>query len=317
MTNTLRRTLAIGTTFLCLTFSAHAAEFINILTGGTSGVYYPLGVSLSQIYAKAIPDSKTSVQATKASAENLNLLQAGRGEVAFTLGDSLSDAWKGEEEAGFKAPLNKLRTIAALYPNYIHFVAAADSGIKSLADIKGKRISVGAPKSGTELNVRKILKAAGYSYKDFDKVEYLSYAESVELMKNRQLDVTLLSSGLGVSALRDLASSQKIVFLTIPTDIVAKINDPAFQVGIIPAKTYEGQDADVSTIAIQNYLATREGVSTDMAYTMTKSMFENLDQMIAAHAAAKAIKKENAAKAPPAPLHPGAEKYYREVGLLK
>ncbi len=114
MTNTLRRTLAVGTTFLCLTFSAHAAEFINILTGGTSGVYYPLGVSLSQIYAKAIPDSKTSVQATKASAENLNLLQAGRGEVAFTLGDSLSDAWKGEEEAGFKAPLNKLRTIAAL-----------------------------------------------------------------------------------------------------------------------------------------------------------------------------------------------------------
>jgi TRAP transporter TAXI family solute receptor len=317
MTNTLRRTLAVGTTFLCLTFSAHAAEFINILTGGTSGVYYPLGVSLSQIYAKAIPDSKTSVQATKASAENLNLLQAGRGEVAFTLGDSLSDAWKGEEEAGFKAPLNKLRTIAALYPNYIHFVAAADSGIKSLADIKGKRISVGAPKSGTELNVRKILKAAGYSYKDFDKVEYLSYAESVELMKNRQLDVTLLSSGLGVSALRDLASSQKIVFLTIPADIVAKISDPAFQVGIIPAKTYEGQDADVSTIAIQNYLATRDGVSTDMVYTMTKSMFENLDQMIAAHAAAKAIKKENAAKAPPVPLHPGAEKYYRELGLLK
>lgn len=317
MTKTLRRTLAIGATFLCLSVSAHAAEFINILTGGTSGVYYPLGVSLSQIYAKAIPDSKTSVQATKASAENLNLLQAGRGEVAFTLGDSLSDAWKGEEEAGFKAPLNKLRTIAALYPNYIHFVAAADSGIKSLADIKGKRISVGAPKSGTELNVRKILKAAGYSYKDFDKVEYLSYAESVELMKNRQLDVTLLSSGLGVSALRDLAASQKIVFLTIPADIVAKISDPAFQVGIIPAKTYEGQDTDVSTIAIQNYLATREGVSTDMVYTMTKSMFENLDQMIAAHAAAKAIKKENAPKAPPAPLHPGAEKYYREVGLLK
>lgn len=317
MTKTLRRNLAISSAFLCLTCSAHAAEFINILTGGTSGVYYPLGVSLSQIYAKAIPDSKTSVQATKASAENLNLLQAGRGEVAITLGDALSDAWKGEEEAGFKAPLKKLRTIAALYPNYIHFVAAADSGIKSLADIKGKRISVGAPKSGTELNVRKILTAAGYSYKDFDKVEYLSYAESVELMKNRQLDVTLLSSGLGVSALRDLATSQKIVFLAIPADVVAKINDPAFQVGIIPAKTYEGQDAEVSTIAIQNYLATREGVSTDMVYIMTKSMFESLDQMIAAHAAAKAIKRENAAKAPPAPLHPGAEKYYRELGLLK
>ncbi len=317
MKNKLRRTLAIGTTLLCVSFSAQAAEFINILTGGTSGVYYPLGVSLSQIYGKVLPGSKTSVQATKASAENLNLLQAGRGEVAFTLGDSLSDAWKGKEEAGFKAPLNKLRTLSALYPNYIHFVAAADSGIKSLADIKGKRISVGAPKSGTELNVRAILKAAGLSYTDFSRVEYLSYAESVELMKNRQLDVTLLSSGLGVAALRDLATSQKIVFLPIPADIVARIDDPAFQAGTIPAKTYEGQDTDVATIAIQNYLVTHSGVSNDTAYAMTKSMYDNLDQMIAAHAAAKAIKKENAAKHPPAPLHPGAEKYYREVGLLK
>ncbi len=317
MKASLRHMLAVSTVAACFALPAQAAEFINILTGGTSGVYYPLGVALSQIYGKAIPGAKTSVQATKASAENLNLLQAGRGEVAISLGDSLSDAWKGNEEASFKVPLKKLRTIAALYPNYIHFVAVADSGIKSLADIKGKRISVGAPKSGTELNVREILKAAGISYKDFAKVEYLSYAESVELMKNRQLDVTLLSSGLGVAALRDLATSQKVVFLTIPADIVAKINDPAFQVGVIPAKTYEGQDGDVSTISVQNYLVTHQGVPTETVYTMTKAMFENLDQMVAAHAAAKAIKRENAAKSPPAPLHPGAEKYYREVGLVK
>ena len=317
MKMSLRQALLISVATFCFALPVQAAEFINILTGGTSGVYYPLGVALSQIYSKAIPGSKTAVQATKASAENLNLLQAGRGEVAISLGDSLSDAWKGNEEASFKTPLKKLRTMAALYPNYIHFVATEDSGIKSLADIKGKRISVGAPKSGTELNVREILKAAGINYKDFAKVEYLSYAESVELMKNRQIDVTLLSSGLGVAALRDLATSQKVVFLTIPADIVTKINDPAFQVGIIPAKTYEGQNADVATISVQNYLVTHENVSTETVYTMTKSMFENLDQMVAAHAAAKAIKKENAAKAPPAPLHPGAEKYYREVGLLK
>lgn len=317
MKKTICSLLLAGALTFGVSVSVHSAEFINVLTGGTSGVYYPLGVALSQIYGKAIPGSKTAVQATKASAENLNLLQAGRGEVAISLGDSLSDAWKGNEEAGFKAPLKKLRTVATLYPNYIHFVATADSGIKSLADIKGKRISVGAPKSGTELNVREILKAAGISYKDFSKVEYLSYAESVELMKNKQLDVTLLSSGLGVAALRDLAVSQKVNFLTIPADIVAKINDPAFIVGVIPAKTYEGQNADVTTVSVFNYLVTHEGVSTDTVYTMTKSMFENLDQMIAAHSAAKAIRKENAAKAPPAPLHPGAEKYYREVGLIK
>ena len=312
----MKKTLIATSAALCLATAVSAAEFINVLTGGTSGIYYPLGVALSQMYAKAIPDSKTAVQATKASVENLNLLQAGRGEVAISLGDSLSDAYKGNTEAGFKAPLSKLRTIGALYPNYIHFVAAADSGIKSFDDIKGKRISVGAPKSGTELNSRAILAAAGISYKDFSKVEYLSYAESVELMKNRQLDVTLLSSGAGVAALRDLATSQKVVFLTIPESIVQKINDPAYQVGVIPANTYEGQTNDVQTVAVQNFLVTHSGVSDKTAYTMTKTMFENLDQMVAAHAAAKAIKLENAAKNPPAPLHPGAEQYYKEKGLI-
>src|SRR5690606_14221372 len=162
---------------------AHAAKFINVLTGGTSGVYYPLGVALSQIYGKALPDAKVSVQATKASAENLNLLQSGRGEIAFTLGDALSDAWRGNKEAGFAQPLNKLRAIAGIYPNYIQIVAAADSGIKTLADLKGKRVSVGAPKSGTELNARAVFKAAGLSYDDFSRVEYLPFGESVELIK--------------------------------------------------------------------------------------------------------------------------------------
>ncbi|MFZ4538491.1 TAXI family TRAP transporter solute-binding subunit [Propionivibrio sp.] len=317
MKSSLRHTLVFSVVTAFFSVPAHSAEFINVLTGGTSGVYYPLGVALSQIYSKAIPDSKTAVQATKASVENLNLLQAGRGEAAISLGDSLSDAWRGNEEASFKTPLKRLRTIAALYPNYIHLVASADSGIKSLADIKGKRISVGAPKSGTELNSREIIKAAGMSYKDFSRVEYLSYAESVELLKNRQIDVTLISSGLGVAALRDLASSQQVVFIPIPAEIVARINDSAFQLGIIPAKTYEGQNTEVQSIAVQNYLVTHEGVSTATVYAMTKSMFENIDQMVAAHSAARAIKRENAAKAPPAPLHPGAEKYYREVGLLK
>src|SRR6266496_302460 len=131
-----------------------ADNFINVLTGGTSGVYYPLGVALGNAIGKAMPGVKTSVQATKASVENLNLLQTARGEIAFTLGDSLSDAWKGNEEAGFKTPLKKLRGIAAIYPNYIQIVARADAGIKTLADLKGKKISVGAPKSGTEINAR-------------------------------------------------------------------------------------------------------------------------------------------------------------------
>ena len=292
-------------------------QFINILTGGTSGVYYPLGVALSQVYGKAIPNAKVSVQATKASAENLNLLQAGRGEIAFTLGDALSDAWKGNEDAGFKTPLKKLRTVAGIYSNYIQIVASADSGIRTLADLKGKRISVGAPKSGTELNARAVLKAAGLTYKDFDKVEYLPFGESVELMKNRQLDVTLQSAGLGVSSLRDLSTSVKIVVVAIPPAVVKKIGDAAYVPAIIPAKTYEGQDTDVPAVAIQNFLVTHEGVSDDEVYRMTKSLFENLDALVAAHTAAKDIKRENAIRSLPVPLHPGAARYYKEAGLLK
>src|ERR1700709_1179966 len=186
---------------------AHAQQFINVLTGGTSGVYYPLGVAIGKIYSDKIPNVKTQVQATKASVENLILLEQGRGEIAFALGDSLKAAWEGDTEAGFKIKLEKLRTIGAIYPNYIQIVATAESGIKTLADLKGKSLSVGAPKSGTELNSRAILTAAGLSYRDIGKVEYLPFAESVDLMKNRQLDATLQSAGIGGASIKELPTS--------------------------------------------------------------------------------------------------------------
>jgi hypothetical protein len=296
---------------------AAAQQFINILTGGTSGIYYPIGVALSSVYGKVLPETKISVQATKASVENLNLLQAGRGEVALTLGDSLSQAWAGNEEAGYKQPLKRLRGISAMYSNYIQIVARADAGIKSLADLKGKRISVGAAKSGTELNARAVLAGAGIKYSDFSKVEYLPYDQSVELLKNRQIDVTLQSAGLGNPALRDLANSVDVVFVPVPADVIRKIGDKAYVPGTMPANTYKGQPQAVATATVINFLVTHEGVSTDAVYKMTKAMYENLDQLVAAHAAAKGIKREKAAADMPIPLHPGAEKYYREAGVVK
>lgn len=314
-----KRFVAVGAA-VTLTLSAAAMAavpaFINILTGGTSGVYYPIGVALSQLYGTGIEGSKTSVQATKASVENLNLLQAGRGELALALGDSVAAAYQGDIDAGFKTPLDKIRVLASAYPNYIQIVANKESGIKTLADLKGKRISVGAPKSGTELNARSIFKAAGLSYEDMGKVEFLPYAESVELIKNRQLDATLQSSGLGMAAIRDLAATMAINFVEIPEDVIAKINNPAYQHGVIPASTYEGQTTDVSTVAIQNLLVTQSGVSDDLAYQMTKIMFEHLDRLGNAHSAAKSISLEKATKNLPIPLHPGAERYYKEVGAL-
>lgn len=312
-----RFTLLAAAAALATATAAQAApQFINVLTGGTSGVYYPIGVGLSQIYSDGIPDVKTSVQATKASVENLNLLQAGRGELAFALGDSVADAKNGVEDAGFKAPLTKLRAIAGAYPNYIQIVASRESGIKTLADLKGKTISVGAPKSGTELNARAIFKAAGLTYEDMGRVQYLPFAESVELIKNRQLDATLQSSGLGMAAIRDLSSVMPLNYVSVPVDVVGKIGNSAYQSAMIPANTYDGQPEAVPTVAITNILVTHEDVPDETAYQMTRLMFENLTRLGNAHSAAKDIKLENAAKNLPIPLHPGAERYYKEKGAL-
>jgi TRAP transporter TAXI family solute receptor len=272
-------------------------------------------VALSKIYGEALPDARVQVQSTKASVENLNLLQQGRGEVALTLGDSLKAAVEGDEEAGFRGKLDKLRTIGAVYPNYIQIVTREDTGIKTLEDLKGKSLSVGAPRSGTELNARAVLGAAGLSYDDLGRVEYLPFGESVELIKNRQLDATLQSAGLGVASIRDLATSVPIQVVAVPEEVVSKLGEP-YVAQTIPAGTYTGQEEDVPTAAVVNFLVTTEDVPEEAVYQMTKALFENLEELGAAADAAKAIKLETAAEGSPAPLHPGAERYYREKGIL-
>jgi TRAP transporter TAXI family solute receptor len=296
--------------------AARADQFIRVLTGGTSGVYYPLGVAIGKIFSDKIPNAKTQVQATKASVENLILLEQGQGEIAFAIGDSLKAAWDGDADAGFETKLSKLRTVGAIYPNYIHIVATAESGIKTLADLKGKSVSVGAPKSGTELNSRAILAAAGLSYKDLGRVEYLPFAESVDLMKNRQLDATLQSAGLGVASLRDLSTSMEITMVPLPKQVVDRIGAPFVSV-VIPANTYAGQDKQVPTAAVANYLVTSSAVSDDLVYRMTRLVFESLPELANSHAVGRDIKLENAAMGSPIPLHPGAIRYYKENGLIR
>lgn len=295
--------------------TASAQQFINVLTGGTSGVYYPLGVALAKVYSDNIDGVKTQVQSTKASVENIKLVTEGRGEIGFALGDSVKAAAEGNAEAGFPEKVEKLRAIAAIYPNYVQIVASKDSGITDLEGLKGKALSVGAPASGTELNARAIFGAADMSYDDLGKTEYLPFAESVELIKNRQLDATLQSAGLGVASIRDLAASLPITVVAVPAAIAEKLGAP-FQAVEIPAGTYDGQDEAVPTLAITNILVTSSDVDEELAYQMTKQMFEHLDQLTAAHNAAKAIDPKTAAKNLPVPLHPGAERYYKEAGLL-
>ncbi|MDO5614098.1 MAG: TAXI family TRAP transporter solute-binding subunit [Paracoccus sp. (in: a-proteobacteria)] len=305
---------ALGAALAVTPLTAKAETFINVLTGGTSGVYYPMGVAMSRIYSEHIPDVRVQVQATKASVENLNLLQQGRGEIGFSLGDSVKMAAEGDPEAGFRAPLDNLRGIAAIYPNYIQIVASEASGIKTLDDLRGKSLSVGAPRSGTELNARAILDAAGMSYDDLGKVEYLPFAESVELIKNRQLDATLQSAGLGVASLKDLATSVPVQVVSVPADIAEKLGAP-YAAGEIPAGTYDGQAEAVPTVTIINFLISHDGVDEEIAYQMTKSLFDNVEQLKTAHAAASAIDLQTAAQNMPVPLHPGARRFYDEQGV--
>src|SRR5207247_9848093 len=186
----------------------------------------------------------SNVQGTQGSVENLRLMEDGDGELAFVLGDALAAAWKGDAEAGFRTPLTKLRGVATIYRNYVQLVVSEASGIKALADLKGKRVSVGPKQSGTELNARAIFAAAGLSYRDFSRTDYLPFGQSAKLIEKGDLDVTLQSAGLGVDSIRQLGTSVAIRLLEIPKDLVIKINDTAVVPSVIPARTYEGQTND-------------------------------------------------------------------------
>ena len=314
------RAALLGLIIAATTLGAHSAaiaqQTINILAGGTAGVYYPLGVALSKIYAEQIPNTRASVQSTQASVQNLQSLQDGKGEIAFTLGDALVFAWDGDTEAGFKGPMRRLRGIASIYPNYIQLVATRVSGVKTINDLRGHSLSVGAARSGTELNTRAILKAAGLTYQDLGRVAYLPFAVTVDLMKSNQLDATLQSAGLGVASIRDLATASDITVVAVPADIVQKIGAP-FVPGVIPANTYRGQAEDVPTAAIGNFLVTHDRVSDSLVYAMTKATFENLEMLAASHPAARDIALKTALIGMPVPLHPGAERYFREKGVRR
>jgi uncharacterized protein len=311
------RALLIVAALVLGTSVASAQESLVVLTGSTSGVYYPLGNALSAIVTKSIPRTRATVQVTQGSVENLRLLNDSDGEIAFTLGDALSDAWKGNPEAGFKAPLNKLRGVAAIYRNYVQLVASATSGVRSLEDLKGKRVSVGPRQSGTELNARAVLGAAGISYADLGRVDYLPFGQSAKMIERGELDATLQSAGLGVDSIRQLSSGTSVSIVPIPAAVVARIGNPVYVPAAIPARTYEGQTEDVPTASVANFLVTREGVSADMVYALTKALFGNLGQLVDTHPAAKGIRIEDALAGMPLPLHPGAERYYREAGILK
>ena len=287
-----------------------------MLTGGTSGVYYPLGVALADIYGKGIEGARTQVQATKASVENLNLLQQGKGEIAFALGDSVKLAAEGNTEAGFPGKLDKLRGIAAIYPNYIQIVASPgvrhqDACRPQGQEPVGRRAGLGHRAQRPRHLRRRRHEIRGSRQGRISALRRVGRADQ-EPPARRHAAVGGARRRLDPRP-RDVAAD---IVVAVPADITAKIGSPYLAV-TIPAGTYEGQAADVETAAVGNFLITHDGVPEETAYQMTKLLFESLPQLVAAHAAAKAIDPAKALDGMPVDLHPGAARYYKEAGILK
>ncbi|WP_240374945.1 TAXI family TRAP transporter solute-binding subunit [Bacillus piscicola] len=295
---------------------AAGSSFITIATGGTSGVYYPIGGAIAKILEGA-EVADTSVQATGASVENINLLSTNRAELATVMSDSALQAYEGSGAFEEEEPREDLTAIGNLYPNYVQVIAPADSGIESVADLKGKTVGVGAAASGTELNARLILDAYGLSYDDIEE-DYLSFAESVDQMKNGMVDAAFINSGIPNSAVIDFSTQHDVKILPIEGEEMQYLLDsyPFFQEGVIEAGMYENEE-DVNTAMIQNILMVKSSLSEEEVYNITKTLFDNLDSLHSAHNAAKNITVEGAAENVVIPIHEGAKKYYEEEGVLE
>ncbi len=294
----------------------HKTELI-LATGGTSGTYYPFGSAIAQIFNTRIENMNVTARATGASVENLKLIGRKEAELAIVQNDMTDYAYNGTE--AFKdGKVENVRAIATLYPEVIQIVALNSSGINTLTDIRGKRFSVGASGSGVEANARQMFQAAGMTYNDFT-ANYLSFSDSADAYKDRSIDGFVFVSGIPNTAIQDIASTSELKFLSLSDDIITSIvlKYPFYTEYVIPAGTYKGQDTDVKTVAVNATLVVGSEVSEKVVYGLTKVLFENRPELAAAHAKGQLLTLETAVKGVSVPYHPGAEKYYKEVGAIK
>ncbi len=288
---------------------------LSIGTGGTGGVYYPMGGGMAAILSKYVPGWEATAEVTGASVANLQLIGQGKQDFGFTMADAAWDAVSGL--AKFKDKKVEARTLMVLYPNKMHVVTTEASGIKSVTDLKGKRISTGEPNSGTEVMALRLLEAAGID-KDVQR-ERLSVAEGVNAIKDRKIDALIWVGGLPTAAITDLATTPgttvKLLDHAQYADAMNKKWGPLYVKGTTPANTYKGQTTDVSNLDVWNLLVADRKMSDQMAYTIVKTLMEKKDELVAVHREAKNITLEAQASGSPIPFHPGARKYFEERGV--
>jgi hypothetical protein len=296
--------------------SVNAADNLVLATGGTAGTYYPFGGAMAKIWNSKIKDMNVTAQTSGASGENVRLINKKEVELALVQSDTLDFAFNAKE--AFKEPLKAMSAIAVLYPEVIQVVVGAASPIKSVADLKGKKVGVGAPGSGTEANFRQLLDAYGMKKEDVN-AQFLSFAESAEAYKDKHIDAFIVTAGIPNAGIMDVATQNEIRILDIPADIRAKLTQkyPFLAEVRIPANTYKGQPNEVATVAVNAVLIVGASLSETIVYNLTKALFENQTELAQAHAKGKELNIYAAVKGVSIPFHPGAVKFYKEKGLMK
>jgi len=309
--------IVLGAALLAGAAIAQQQTNIAIATGGTGGVYYPMGGGMANVLSKHLPGVQATARVTGGSVDNLKLIGSDQSEVAFSMVDAALDAVKGQDK--FKgAPLD-VRTLMVLYPNRMHVVTVEGRGIEKMSDLKGKRVSTGSPGGATEVMAFRVIEAAGLDRDKDMKRERLGAAESTNALKDGKIDAYFWVGGLPTAAVTDLGASPGIKLKLVDhADLVEKMNDKygnIYAADVIPAKTYPGQDKDNKIAVVQNILIASGKMSDKAAYDIVKTLFEKRDEVALAHGEAKAIaldKQNN--KNTTIPWHPAAEKYFKELG---
>ena len=310
--------LAVSAALIAGAALAQQGLNIAIATGGTGGVYYPLGGGMANVLSKHVPGMQASARVTGGSVDNLKLIGSQQSEVALVMVDAALDALKGEDK--FKGSPVDVRTLMVLYPNRMHVVSMEGTGVEKMSDLKGKRVSTGSPGSATEVMAFRVIEAAGLD-KDKDmRRERLGVAKSVNALKDRKIDAFFWVGGLPTAAVTDLGATPNVKIKMIDhADTVEKMNkkyDNLYTTGVIPAKMYPGQDKDNPIAVVQNILVANAKMSDKVAYDIVKTFIEKRDELVAVHAEAESIKLENQSpKNSPIPWHPGAVKYFSDKGL--
>jgi hypothetical protein len=290
------------------------AQELSIATGGTGGVYFPYGGGLAEVIGNHVEGYTASVEVTGASVENMALIERGDSDIAIALADSVYQAFTGT--GSFEGrQIADARALASIYPNAIQLVTLADSGITSLEDLKGKRVSVGAPGSGTELSTQLILEANGITYDDFDP-QRLNFNETADAIRDGDIVAGFWSVGPPTSSIMNLAATRGIAVIALSDDEIAKAREaePTFAPFTLKAGMYDGMADPVNTISTPNVLVVHADMDDELAYNITKAMYENVAELIAIHPAANDTTIDFSVASTPIPFHPGALRYLEEVG---